>query len=168
MIYKRYLLISLLAASALLTGCSDSDENAANDSKSSAVADNGLENPSLTTAPAKDIPAETFEAGAVEVVTIPASIEERPDYVPVPLGEVSGSVVETEEEVTAVFNTFKPDETRAWVQELTTVGWTEHKYETLDNEATYSVFLTNEAHQAIAIYANNATDAKNTLITFSK
>lgn len=103
----------------------------------------------------------------MEVVTIPASITERPNYVPVPLGEVSGSVVETEGDVAAVYNTFKADETRAWVQELVAVGWTEHQYETIDTESAYTAFLTNEAHEAIAIYANNTAEVQNTVIMFS-
>jgi uncharacterized lipoprotein len=174
MMQKKYLLVSLLAAAALLSGCSTNNDEPNQPEPNKTVSQDqitaqkrgdGLVNPSNETQ--QILPAKTFEEGAVEVVKLPPVVTERKDYVPVPLGEVSGSIVDTKTETAVVYNVFKSVETHQWVKDLKTKGWFEHPDETIDNGKSYNVYLTN-GNKTIAIYATNTDKVKNTFIVFSK
>jgi hypothetical protein len=177
MIQKKYLLISLVAATALLAGCSannnDSTERPSDSATSSTVAPSsdpdgdGVVNGSLKEEDKVVIPAKTFEEGAVDVVKLPASITGSKDFVEVPLGEVSGSIVETEQDTTVVYNTYKGPEIRQWAKDLIKAGWEENKMETIDKPTTFNALLSKD-DKMIAIYANNTSETKNTVIAFSK
>lgn len=151
--------MSLLAAAALLTGCSTSSEELP------PAPENGLYNPSETTI--ETTPAEVIDAAAVEVVVVPESITQRPDYVPLPLEEVSGNVLETEHDTTLFFDAYQGAELRQWVQDLTNAGWVQHEHEIVDTETAYNTYLTKDG-QSIAVYSNSANDNQNTSISFSK
>ena len=163
MMRKKYLMVSLLAAAALLTGCSN---NTPNPNPSTFSADRGLPHASATEQ--ATVSAKTLEDGAMSVVQVPQAVTQRPDYVPVPFGNVSGSVAESNTDITVVFNTFQRQEAYQWVQALISKGWTESKSETVDTPTTYNVMLTNGNHEMIALYSNNTSTTKNTVISFSK
>lgn len=174
MMQKKYLLVSLVTAAALLSGCSagdasnkkiEIDPTANSVIKDSGTDSNGLINPSITEAPEQRVP--NFEDGKVEVVVLPEVVTQKENFVEVPLGEVSGSVVESEQEVTALYNTYKGPEIRQWVQDLEGKGWQVSAIDTLDTPTNYVSFLTN-GDKTIAVYANNTDVSKNTVISFSK
>lgn len=185
MMQKKYLLVSLLAAATLLSGCSDdtgSTGNTGNDSGSNSgtVANapkgndstpiptraDGLINPSEPEVEA--IPAKTFEEAAVEVVKVPQSVIDSEGYVPIPLAETSGSVVESEEDITMVFNdSFDREALHQWVKDLEAQGWRVSAMDTVDNETTYNIVLL-KPDRIIALYANNTVQTTNTVISFSK
>lgn len=170
MIQKKYLLISLVTA-ALLTGCSaNSDASNTNPDQPAVSAEatgNGVTNGSLKDSDIKRVPAGTFEEGAMENVQLPESVTKSKGYVAVPFEGVSGSVVETEDEATAVYNTFNREATRKWITELKAAGWAENAMETIDNETTYNALLSKD-EKMISIYSNNTPETKNTVISFSK
>lgn len=181
---KKYLLVSLLAAATLLSGCSD-DNGSPNSNDSSAnsgtVANATPEESGSTPAPtrtdglinpsepeAKVVPAQTFEEAAVEVVKVPQSVIDSEGYVPIPLAETSGSVVESEEDVTMVFNdSFEREALHQWVKDLEAEGWKVSAMDTVDNETTYNMVLL-KPERIIALYANNTPQTTNTVISISK
>lgn len=173
MMQKKYLLVSLVTAAALLTGCSaagnskkiEIDQSANSVIKDSGTDSNGLINPSSTESVISGTP--NFEAGAVEVVTIPASITQSEEFVEVPYGEVSGSVVESETETVVLYNTYEGEKIRQWVKDLSSKGWEVSAIDTIDTPTNYMTFLTN-GEKAIALYTSNTAETKNTVISFSK
>lgn len=169
MMQKKYLLVSLLAAAALLSGCSDAGTEADQNSGStpSAVRSDGLTNPSQPDPPATPS-AQTFEDGAMEVVTIPKSVTESKDFVPVTFPKTSGSVIETEDDVTVVYNeTFEKETIRQWVKNLETSGWEVSAVDTTESATNYVTVLVKD-DRMISLYANNTNESKNTVISFSK
>lgn len=170
MMQKKYLLVSLLAAAALLSGCSDSGSDKSpehNGSSPSAVRSDGLTNP-YQPEPKSTTPAKTFEDGAMEVVTMPKSVTENKDFVPVTFPKTSGSVVETDDEVTVVYNnTFEKEAIHQWVKDLQTAGWQVSTMDTTESSTSYVTVLTKD-DRMISLYANNTDKTKNTVISFSK
>lgn len=170
---KKYLLISLVTATALLSGCSATAEetyqqdHSAISADESGVGSNGLINPSDTEPTESDISPTTFEDGAVEIVKLPASLTESKDFIEPPLGEVSGSIVEGEEETIVVYNTYQGPEIRQWVQDLGDKGWQKSEIDTLDNATSYVTLLTKDG-KTISLYSTNTTETKNTVVSFSK
>lgn len=167
MMQKKYLLVSLLAAAALLTGCSDSGNDTEKPSESStSVRSDGLTNPS--TPEPRPTSTKTFEDGAMEVVQIPESITGNKDFVPVTFPKTSGSVVETETDVTVVYNdTFEKETIHQWIKELETKGWEVSTIDTLETPTAYNVVLSKD-HKMISLYSANTDKTKNTVISFSK
>jgi predicted small secreted protein len=177
MMQKKYLMVSLLAAAALLSGCSDNTSGTGAGSgnvfgqptESSTPAPtrtDGLINPSVPES--KVIPSGTFEDAAVDIVKIPQSVVESEGYVPIPFAETSGAVVETEDDVTMVFNdTFEREAAHQWVADLEAQGWKISGVDTVDNETTYNVVLL-KPDRVIAMYANNTPETINTVISFTK
>lgn len=167
---KKYLLVSLLAAATLLSGCSDSGTEADQHSGSttpSAVRSDGLTNPSEPE-PQETLSAETFEEGAMEVVTVPKSVTENKDFVPVTFPETSGSVVETDDEVTVVYNnTFEKETIHQWVKNLETSGWEVSTMDTTESATNYVTVLLKD-DKMISVYANDTDESKNTVISFTK
>lgn len=169
---KKYLLVTLLAGAALLSGCSPAASGTLGPGKDPnlnnvAVSESGMENPSDSFDNIETIPKATFEEGATEVVVIPEVIATKPDFIPLEIGEVSGSVVEAEEEVTVVFNKYDGITVRQWVADLKNTGWVESPFEVVDNENTYNTYL-NKGEESILVYSNNLPDNQNTVISFSK
>jgi hypothetical protein len=173
MMQKKYLLVSLATAAALLSGCSAGGddhslpEHTAVSAEESGTDSNGFINPSTTEPEKSNVSAKNFEEGAVEVVTLPESITSREDFVEVPLGEVAGSLVETEDETIAVYNVYKGPEIREWVEDLAGKGWQKSSIDTLDRPTSYVTYLT-KGEDTISLYANNTDETKNTVISFSK
>lgn len=183
---KKYLLVSLLAAATLLSGCSDdtgSPSNTGNDngSNSGAVSNATPEEAGSTSAPTRTdglinpsepkstaTAAQTFEEAAVEVVRVPQSVIDSEGYVPIPLAETSGSVVESEDDVTMVFNdSFEKESLQQWVKDLEAEGWRVSTIDTVDTETAYNIVLL-KPDRIIALYANNTSQTTNTVISISK
>jgi hypothetical protein len=167
MMQKKYLLVSLLAAAALLTGCSDSgtDTEKAPDSSTSVRSD-GLTNPSIPEP--RPVSTKTLEDGAMEVVKIPESITGDKDFVPVTFPSTSGSVVETDTDVTVVYNdTFDKETVHKWIGELEAKGWEVSPIDTLESPTSYNTVLSKD-HKMISLYSANTDKTKNTVISFSK
>lgn len=169
---KKYLLVTLLAGAALLSGCSPASSGSLGSGQdpeisNAAVSENGMENPSDSFENIEEVPKATFEEGATELVVIPEVIATKPDYIPLNIGEISGSVVETEEEVTVVFNKYDGMTIRQWVADLKNTGWAESQPEVVDNETTYNTYLS-KGEESILVYSNNLPENQNTVISFSK
>lgn len=168
MMQKKYLLVSLLAAAALLSGCSDSgaDSHKTTDSSSTPARSDGLTNPSQPTpAPTS---TKTLEDGAMEVVKIPESITGTKDFVPISFPKTSGSVLETPTDVTVVYNdTFNKEVTHQWIKDLQTRGWELSTIDTMETATAYNVVLSKD-RKMISLYSTNSDKTKNTVISFSK
>lgn len=166
MMQKKYLLVSLLAAAALLSGCSGADSPKTTDSSSTPARSDGLTNP-YQPSPAPTS-TKTLADGAMEVVKIPASITGSKDYVPVTFPKTSGSVLETGTDVTVVYNdTFDKEITHQWVKDLQTRGWELSSIDTVETATAYNVVLSKD-HKMISLYSTNSDKTKNTVISFSK
>lgn len=170
MMQKKYLIVSLLAAAALLSGCSDSGSGGSShkpsDSASSSTRSDGLTNPSQPTpAPTS---TKTLEDGAMEVVKLPESITGNKDFTPIAFPKTSGSVLETPTDVTIVYNdTFDKEVTHQWVKDLEAKGWELSAIDTMETDASYNVVLSKE-QKMISLYSTNSDKTKNTVISFSK
>ena len=104
----------------------------------------------------------------MEVVTMPKSVTESKDFVPVTFPKTSGSVIETEDDVTVVYNeTFEKETIRQWVKELETSGWEVSAVDTTESATNYVTVLVKD-DRMISLYANNTNESKNTVISFSK
>lgn len=117
--------------------------------------------------PQGEITAEDFEKGEMEVVKLPKSVTEDKDYVEVPFGKVSGSVIQTEEEVVALYDSFDIKDIKQWVKDLESTDWTSYEHDTVDNKNSYTTFLT-KGEKAISVFVTNHDDNKTTVIAFSE
>ena len=99
---------------------------------------------------------------------MPKSVTESKDFVPVTFPKTSGSVIETEDEVTVVYNnTFEKETIHQWVKDLQTAGWQVSAMDTTESATSYVTVLIKD-DRMISLYANNTDKTKNTVISFSK